>query len=219
MACYSQSQFSRSPTHSAHKSRPAPAACRMRLRRTGHSSLRLHCYCDTFSTVCGTRSWKARRMVKDVSFEQIRGSLGSLLLLWSAIEQAARDEVARAHDGQLPKSAHGIAAALNAWEAAVVGGKDPSKLRMLLASTLRAQLQDPLDVRNGVCHGLVGLSATHGDRAASLTWELNSERRSITWDELQVTFSWLSKIPRAIVMISNSPPMTTGSVKSRTGFA
>ena len=150
-------------------------------------------------------------MEKDVSFEQISGSLGSLLLLWSAIEQAARDEVARVHDGQLPKSAHGIAAALNAWQAAVAGGEDPSPLRMLLASTLRTQLQDPLDVRNGVCHGLVGLSATHLDRAASLTWELNSERRSITWDELQVAFSWLSKIPHAIGMISNSPSTTLGS--------
>lgn len=150
-------------------------------------------------------------MVKDVSFEQISGSLGSLLLLWSTIEQSARAEVARANDGQLPKSAHGIAAALSAWEAAVVNGKDPSQLRKVLASTLRAQLQDPLDVRNGVCHGLVGLSATHGDGAASLTWELNGKRRSVTWDELQVTFSWLSKIPHAIDMISNSPSMTLGS--------
>ena len=150
-------------------------------------------------------------MVKDVSFEQVSGSLGSLLLLWSAIEQAARDEVARAHGGQLPKSAHGIGAVLNAWEASVAGGKDPSQLRILLASTLRAQLQDPLQVRNGVCHGLVGLSATHGDRAASLTWELNSEKRSMTWDELQVTFSWLSRIPHAIGIISNSPSIKKGS--------
>jgi hypothetical protein len=130
--------------------------------------------------MCETSYWKVRRMVNDVSFEQISGSPGSLLLLWSAIEQAARDEVARAHGGQLPKSAHGIVAVLNAWEASVAGGKDASQLRMLLASTLRTQLQDPLYVRNGVCHGLVGLSATHRDRAASLTWELNSERRSMT---------------------------------------
>jgi hypothetical protein len=183
----------------------------MRFSRTGHNSLQVNCYYDTFGTVYGITFWKLRCMVKDVSFEQISGSLGSLLLLWSAIEQSARAEVARANDGQLPKSAHGIAAALIAWEAAVVGGKDPSQLRKVLASTLRAQLQNPLDVRNGVCHGLVGLSATHGDRAASLTWELNGKRRSVTWDELQVTFSWLSKIPHAIGMISNSPSITPGS--------
>ncbi len=47
-------------------------------------------------------------MKENVSFEQIRGSLGSLLLLWSRIERAAREEVASAHDGQLPKSAYGI---------------------------------------------------------------------------------------------------------------
>lgn len=149
-------------------------------------------------------------MVNEVSFEQIRGSLGSLLLLWSAIERAAREEVARAHDGQLPKSAHGIAAVLNAWEAAVLARKDASPLRILLASTLRAQLQDPLDIRNGVCHGLVGISAAFGNRPATLTWELNGVKRSINWDELQTDFSWLSKVPFGIGIISNSLQESSG---------
>ena len=102
----------------------------LRLHRTGPCSLRLHKYCDTLYVACVARFWKVRRMVNNVSFEQIRGSLGSLLLLWSAIERAARKEVARAHDGQLPKSAHGIAAVLNAWEAAVVARQDASPLRI-----------------------------------------------------------------------------------------
>lgn len=182
----------------------------LRLHRTGHCSLRLHNHCDTLYVVCVARFWKVRRMVNDVSFEQIRGSLGSLLLLWSAIERAAREEVARAHDGQLPKSAHGIAAVLNAWEAAVVARQDASSLRILLASTLRAQLQDPLDIRNGVCHGLVGLSAAYGNRPATLTWELNDVKRGITWDELQAAFSWLSKVPFAIGIISNSHQEKSG---------
>jgi hypothetical protein len=146
-----------------------------------------------------------------VSYEQIQGSLGSLSLLWSAIERAAREEVARAHDGQLPKSAHGIAAALKAWEVTVAGGQDASPFSALLASTLRAQLHDPLDIRNGVSHGLVGLSSSQVNRPATLTWELNEERRSITWDELQATFSWLSKVPSAIRIISNSHPGKLGS--------
>lgn len=150
-------------------------------------------------------------MREDVTFEQIRGSLGSLLWLWSAIERAAREEVGRAHDGQLPKSAHGIAAVLNAWEAAVLGGQNAAPMRSLLASKLRARLQDPLDIRNGVCHGLVGLSAEYGGRPATLTWELNDVVRSITWEELQTTFSWLSKVPSAISMISNSPMEKFGS--------
>lgn len=150
-------------------------------------------------------------MVQDISLDQVAGSLGSILLLWSAIEQAARHEVVKANQGPLLKSAHGVSAALNAWEAAVVDGKDPSHFRLLLTTTLRAQLQAPLDIRNGVCHGLVGLSAAHVGRPARLTWELNGKRRSITWDELQVTFSWLSKIPSAIGIISNSPSQMLGS--------
>jgi len=150
-------------------------------------------------------------MTTNVSFERISGSLGSLLLLWSAIERTARAEVARAHGGQLPKSAHGIAAVLNAWEAAVIGAQDAPPLCTLLASTLRAQLQDALEVRNGVCHGLVGFSAADLNRPATLTWELNGENRSITWDELQITFSWLSKVPHVIAMISNPQPEKQGS--------
>lgn len=150
-------------------------------------------------------------MTDDVSFEQIQGSLGSLLFLWSKIERAARDEVANAHDGQLPRTAYGIAAVLNAWEAAVSDGPKASPLRTLLAHTLRAQLQHPLDIRNGVCHGLVGRSAARGNQPASLTWELNGEKHSITWQELQVNFAWLSKVPFAIGMISNHSEDEAGS--------
>ena len=150
-------------------------------------------------------------MKENISFEQIRGSLGSLLLLWSRIERAARDEIASAHDGQIPKSAYGIAAALNAWEAAVAGGQNAPPLRTLLASTLRTQLQDPLNVRNGVCHGLVGLSATCYNQPATLTWDLNGVERSITWRELQVVLAWLSKVPRAIRMISRDSHEKMGS--------
>ena len=58
-------------------------------------------------------------MANDVTFEQISGSLGSLLLLWAAIERQARQEVARVNDGILPRSAFGISAVLTAWEAVV----------------------------------------------------------------------------------------------------
>lgn len=150
-------------------------------------------------------------MTTNVSFEQICGSLGSLLLLWSEIERTAREEVARAHGGQLPKSAHGIAAVLNVWEAAVVGAQNAPTLRTLLASRLRARLQYALEVRNGVCHGLLGFSAAHLNTPATLTWELNGENRSITWDELQINFSWLSKVPNAIEMISDPKPEKLGS--------
>lgn len=144
-------------------------------------------------------------MNEGVTFEQMKGSLGSLLLLWAGIERTVRDEVSRAHSGILPKSAYGIAAALNTWEAAMIEDQLARPFQALLASRLRAQLQWPLEIRNGVCHGLIGVSAADGGKPATLTWEINGIQSSITWDELQTVFKWLSKIPGAISMISRAP--------------
>jgi hypothetical protein len=150
-------------------------------------------------------------MTPDVTFEKISASLGSLLLLWAAIERAARDEVARLHGGCLPKSAHGIAAVLNTWEAAVISVRPEAPFRALLAAKLRAELQLPLKIRNGVCHGLVGISSAYDGRPAALTWEINDAKCSITWEELQSMFSWLSKVHLAISMITNSSTEQAGS--------
>jgi hypothetical protein len=150
-------------------------------------------------------------MIPDVTYEKISASLGSLLLLWAAIERAAREEVALLHGGCLPKSAHGIAAVLNAWAAAVIAVRPEAPLRALLAAKLRAELQVPLNIRNGVCHGLVGISSAYDRRPAALTWEINDVKRSITWEELQSSFSWLSKVPFAISIISNSSTGRAGS--------
>lgn len=150
-------------------------------------------------------------MTNDVTYEQISASLGSLLLLWAAIERTARDEVARIHGGCLPKSAYGIAAVLNAWEAAVIAPRPEAPLRALLASTLRAELLEPLSIRNGVCHGLVGISSAQHEQPAALMVEINKRKRSITWQELQATFSWLSKVPFAMSMISDTTTERAGS--------
>lgn len=138
----------------------------------------------------------------DLTYDRLSGSLGSLLLLWARIEKSLRKEVVRAH-GVLPPRAHGIAAVLRTWEESVIRAQSPTSLGPLLATTLRSQLQSLLDVRNGLCHGLDGISLAHEGRPAELRWELNSEQHSITWDELQSQFRWLSKLPYAISLISN----------------
>jgi len=56
----------------------------------------------------------------DGDFDQIRGSVASLLLLWSAIERSAREEVVRVNGGAVSKSAYGIPAVLSAWDDSVV---------------------------------------------------------------------------------------------------
>lgn len=140
----------------------------------------------------------------DGDFGQVGASLRSLLLLWSAIERAARDEVARANDGVVPKSAHGIAAVLNAWEDAVIAGQPATSLGTMAAKELRTVLGEHLRTRNGICHGLEGVLSAHDGKPATLTWTINGERRGIEWDDLQASFAWLSRAPRAIYTISNS---------------
>lgn len=57
---------------------------------------------------------KRDEMPVDVTFNQMSGAIGSLLLIWSGIEKAARDEAIRFY-GLLPPKAHGIKAALRTW--------------------------------------------------------------------------------------------------------
>lgn len=138
----------------------------------------------------------------EVTFDKLSGSLGSLLLMWAKIEQSAREEVVRAH-GSLPKSAHGIASLLDFWRNTVTAGQSANSLSPSLAIQLRAELQDPLEIRNGLCHGLMGIIAAREEVPAKLHWVLNGKERSISWEELQALLGWLSKVPRALSHISN----------------
>ncbi len=142
------------------------------------------------------------RTTLEVNYDRISASLGSLLLVWSKLEKSFRDEVIRFH-GSLPPRAHGIAAVVRTWETAVIAAQPASSLCPSLATIVRCQLQGPLDMRNGLCHGLVGISAENGEEPAQLHWELNGEKHSITWEDLQKCFRWLSGLRRAISIISN----------------
>ena len=141
-------------------------------------------------------------MPTDVTFNQMSGAIGSLILLWSRIERSARDDVDRLL-GFLPAKAHGIKAVIGTWEDAVVEAQPADTLCALLAATLRSQLQGRLDMRNGICHGLIGIMGSVGDTPATLSWELNGLKQSISWEELQSSLGWLSKIHFAFSMISN----------------
>lgn len=145
-----------------------------------------------------------------MTFDRLSGSLGSLLLIWARIERAAREEVVRTH-GSLPKSAHGIAALLKCWEDTVIASLPPTSLCPPLASRLRAELQGPLAIRNGLCHGLIGILTAQGEEPAKLFWQINGKEHSISWQELQASFGWLSKIPRAFAIISNPSLKRIGS--------
>lgn len=143
-------------------------------------------------------------MNEDITFEQMKSAIGSLLMLWARIERTIRTQLSNANGGKLPKSAHGIAAALNTWEAAMQNDSAIRPLQAQLASSIRAELQRPLDIRNGICHGLVGISSSDTDSPATITWRVGETYASITWDELQRVFDLLGKISRAISIISDA---------------
>ena len=139
-----------------------------------------------------------------MTFELMTGIIGSLLLLRASIERTARGELAGMDGGTLPKSTHGAAAVLIAWEAKVTESGPARPFRVSHASRLRAQLQQPFDIRTGVCHGLAGASVADPGKPGTSTWEMNGHQQSITRDELQGVFRWLSKVPYAISMISRA---------------
>jgi hypothetical protein len=155
-----------------------------------------------------TEEWG--QTILDITYDRISGSLGSLLLVWAAVEKSVRDEVTRFH-GFLPARAHGIAAVLRTWESAVIEAQPATSLGSQLATTLRRQMQGPLDIRNGLCHGLVGISAANEMRPAALCWEINGEKHSICWEDLQDQLGWLSRLPRAVSLISNPSLGRAGS--------
>lgn len=142
---------------------------------------------------------RAGSRILSVTYEKMSGSLGSFLLVWSSVERSVREEVVRVRNS-VP---HGMGAILRAWESTVIERQPATSLCPALASMLCAQLQGPLQMRNGICHGLVGISAETAENPATLIWELGGEMHSISWQGLQTTLSWLSRVQRAFAIISN----------------
>lgn len=147
----------------------------------------------------------------DVTYERMAGSLGSLLLLWARAEKALRSEIECLNEGVVPKSAHGPASCLTTWERLVVASPSRPLFAHQLAAALVNRVREALCVRNGLCHGLLGISPSTAEMDASLMWELNGERRSITHAELQQSYQWLSRVPSAISHLTRMPADRLGT--------
>lgn len=145
--------------------------------------------------------------ITDVNFERISGSLGSFLLVWARVERSVRKEIMHVREA----APHGMGAMLGRWEETVIERQPATSLCPLLASTVRRQLREPLHMRNGICHGLEGISAADGETPAMLCWQINGEKHSISWEDLQTTLRWLSGLPRAVSIISNPSLERLGS--------
>ncbi|MFN3993580.1 MAG: hypothetical protein ACK4IU_11805 [Tabrizicola flagellatus] len=143
-------------------------------------------------------------MAVTVSYERICGTVASLLLLFARIENEAREIIEKAGRTDRLKKVRGARGALREWRDSILEKQESRPYEAQLADALWGQAQGPLDVRNGVCHGLCGATASLGDTEANLTWWVHGGTQSMTYSELQEVFAWLSKIPQAMPMISHA---------------
>lgn len=130
-----------------------------------------------------------------VTFDQVKGAIGSLILLWSDIERELVASIRKMHAGEMPKSAHGILGSLKTWSHRAMRQESDDDLHAQLCRRLVDLLEDALTIRNLVCHGLIGIHAQIGptDVEAHLTVELGGDKRILRWDELQEMFAWMSR--------------------------
>ncbi len=130
-----------------------------------------------------------------VTFDQMKGTIGSLVYLWSGIEETLIDSIEMLHAGKKPKSAHGIYRSLDVWSQAANQVDTSRTLQADLCDRLVKTLKEALVIRNLVCHGLIGISAQLNIDAteAHLKVQLGDDARLLTWRQLDEMFSWMSR--------------------------
>lgn len=128
-------------------------------------------------------------------FHQMQGTIGSLVFIWSGLEESLRISIQELHAGEIPKSSYGISRSLDAWKQAVTPRGNNRPLQTVLINRLVEMLKEALVIRNLVCHGLTSISAQfHAEEPeANLTVELGDDKRVHTWSQLQELFGWMSR--------------------------
>lgn len=135
-----------------------------------------------------------------VTFGQMKGTIGSLVWLWSQIERELTAAIKAMNSGTVPRNAHGASKSIAVWSEFVLHRTEGRILQIHACHSLVELLAEALAVRNLVCHVLIGISAqVHPTgREAHLTVELGEDRRILTWSELQEMFAWMSQTTRLI---------------------
>ena len=125
----------------------------------------------------------------------MKGTIGSLLLLWSGIEQSLNEAIENLHTEKMSKSVHGISRSIDVWSLAVKQTDNTSTLHADLCDRFVRMLKEALVIRNFVCHGLTGISARlhSGNPEAHLQVQLGEDTRLLTWHQLDEMFRWMSR--------------------------
>jgi hypothetical protein len=146
-----------------------------------------------------------------VTFEQMKGAVGTLLYLWSGIERELAVAIRKQPGNERPC---GISRSLDVWSQQVALSGEHRPLQTQLCDRALNRLRDALVVRNLVCHGLIGIAAQgyHGSDDAYITVELGADRRILTWQELQAMFKWLSHM-KFLISVLTSAAMQENAVR------
>lgn len=141
-----------------------------------------------------------------VTFDQIKGAVGSLIYLWSQVERELADSIRELASDEHTKLPHGIGRSLDRWCQEIRLRTEASGTVDEICRHLVEILGEALDMRNLVCHGLIGITAHLEPRQeeASLTDELNGTTRELTWTELQRMFGWMSQATWVIRHLTNA---------------
>lgn len=144
--------------------------------------------------------------IEPVTLQDMKASIGSILLLWSSVERELTQRIEALSDGQVKNGAHTISQKISRWKdlQAIACAERPEHKTLL--TNVHERLTQALDIRNRIAHGLIGIAVDpFGHRGdAGLETEMNGEKRILRYGELEHLMRVLSHLKWAIVSLSDA---------------
>jgi hypothetical protein len=131
-----------------------------------------------------------------VTVGDIRGAIGSLVILCGRLEKDLRDALADLSNGQakpLPPLI-GLGAHLAAWHRLLRARIQADQHHLATADRFAALLDHAIKIRNGLCHGMQGFSADpHGfGSPVELYIQIHGADETIPWSRMSAAISLLT---------------------------
>jgi len=123
------------------------------------------------------------------SIQDIKASLGSLLIVWSRIERTLEEEIRFLHSvspyaDTTPPKHHSIAAKIRVWQGFHVAACTRCEEHRKIVSIIVERLNSALEQRNALCHGLSGYSIKPINGENHLTTTLNGTTKTYSYSNL-----------------------------------
>lgn len=121
-----------------------------------------------------------------VTVGDIKQAVGALILLWSAVERELADAIGELDQDDRNGKPHGIGRSIERWKSLHDGLEIDRTEHGEVVRMVHQVLSRALRIRNGFCHGALGLTANpHGSaQAACIRIELNGRSETIGYSDL-----------------------------------